>query len=386
MSSNPLVQLLSLGQSPWYDQMERSLLTSGKLKKLIAEDGLRGLTSNPTIFQKAISSSQDYAAQLQELARNGATVSDIYQALVVQDIGNAADVFRSVYDSSNGADGFVSLEVSPLLAGDTQATTEEAKKLFKLLDRPNVMIKIPGTSAGLSAIEEAIASGLNVNVTLIFSVEVYEKVTEAYIKGLERRAASGQPIDRIGSVASFFVSRIDSAVDKQLKQLAENAKEDAQKQRILGLRGKAAIANAKLAYESFKRIFHGSRFAALKAKGAHVQRPLWASTSTKDPAYKDTMYVEALIGPDTVDTMPPATFEAFKDHGNAKPTLDAGLDEAHHIFDELKAVGVDMTAVTTKLTEEGVKSFSDSFNELIKSIETHRAEAVEVPVGAQGRK
>jgi transaldolase len=366
--------------------MERSMLTSGKLKKLIEEDGLRGLTSNPTIFQKAISGSKDYAEQLQAVAKQGGDVSDVYQALVVQDIGDAADVFRSVYDSSNGADGFVSLEVSPLLANDTKATAEEAKKLFKLLNRPNVMIKIPGTAAGLPAIEEAIASGLNVNVTLIFSVEVYEKVAEAYIKGLERRAAAGQPIDRIGSVASFFVSRIDTAVDKQLKALAEAANDPDQKKRILGLRGQAAIANAKLAYEAFKRIFHSARFNALKEKGAHVQRPLWASTSTKDPAYKDTMYADALIGADTVDTMPPATFDAFRDHGVVAPTLEQGLDEAHRTFDELKSVGVDMNAVTTKLTEEGVKSFSDSFNELIKSIDASRAEAAEAPVGAGSRK
>jgi transaldolase len=382
MSTNPLVQLLSFGQSPWYDQMERSMLTSGKLKRLIAEDGLRGLTSNPTIFQKAISGSKDYQEQLLSVAKQGGTVSDVYQALVVQDIGDAADVFRGVYDSSHGADGFVSLEVSPLLAGDTKATVEEAKKLFKLLNRPNVMIKIPATPAGLPAIEEAIAAGLNVNVTLIFSVQVYEQVAEAYIKGLERRAASGQPIDKIGSVASFFVSRIDSAVDKQLKQLAESAGNDAQKQRILSLRGKAAIANAKLAYESFRRLFGSDRFAKLKEKNAHVQRPLWASTSTKDPAYKDTMYVDALIGPDTVDTIPPATFEAFKDHGIAKPTLEQGSDEAHRVFNDLKSVGVDMEAVTTKLTDDGVKSFSDSFNELIQSIEAHRAEAAEAPVGA----
>ena len=329
MSDNPLVQLLSLGQSPWYDQMERSMLRSGKLKRLIEQDGLRGLTSNPTIFQKAISGSKDYEEQLLAVVKNGGGVSDVYQALVVQDIGDAADVFRGIYETSHGADGFVSLEVSPLLADDTKGTIEEAKKLFKLLNRPNVMIKIPATPAGLPAIEEAIASGLNVNVTLIFSVQVYEQVAEAYIKGLEKRAAAGQPVDKIGSVASFFVSRIDSAVDKQLKLLADTATNEAQKQRILGLRGKAAIANAKLAYESFLRIFGSDRFAKLKAKGAHVQRPLWASTSTKDPAYKDTMYVDALIGSDTVDTMPPATFEAFKDHGIAEAHTRARVCKTH---------------------------------------------------------
>jgi transaldolase/glucose-6-phosphate isomerase len=376
MSSNPLLQLHELGQSPWYDQMERSLLKSGELKRLIEEDGLRGLTSNPTIFQKAISAGQDYAGQLETLVRSGSSVSQIYEELVVDDIGNAADAFRSVYDASNGADGFVSLEVSPLLANDTKATSEEAKKLFGRLNRPNLMIKIPGTPAGLPAIEEAIAAGLNINVTLIFSVAVYEQVAEAYIKGLERRAAAGQPIDKIGSVASFFVSRIDGAVDKQLKALAEQAPDDAGKQRILALLGKAAIANAKLAYESFQRIFSSERFAKLKQLGAHVQRPLWASTSTKDPAYPDTLYVDALIGPDTVDTMPPATFDAFRDHGIVKPTLAEGLDEAHRIFDELKTVGVDMKAVTDKLTEDGVKSFSASFDELIEVIEARRVEVL----------
>ena len=372
--SNPLVELHSLGQSVWLDQMRRSLLTTGELKRLIDEDGLRGLTSNPTIFEKAISGSQDYAQQLGQLARAGSSIPHIYEEIVVQDIGGAADTFRGVYDASDGGDGFVSLEVSPLLANDTKATIEEAKKLFSRLNRPNVMIKVPGTPAGLPAIEELIASGLNINVTLIFAVEVYEQVADAYIKGLERRAAAGQPVDRIGSVASFFVSRIDSMVDKQLGQLAEKATDEQQKQRINGLMGKAAIANAKLAYESFKRIFGSERFAALRAKGAKVQRPLWASTSTKNPAYPDTMYVDELIGPDTVDTVPPQTLDAFRDHGKVAPTLEAGLDEAHHIFDELKAVGVDMKAVTDKLTEEGVKSFSDSFKELLGVIEARRDE------------
>jgi len=375
MSDNPLLQLHTLGQSLWLDQMRRSLLTTGELKRLIKNDGLRGLTSNPTIFEKAISGSQDYAEQLASLAHAGSAVAHIYEEIVVQDIGGAADAFRALYDSSEGGDGFVSLEVSPLLANDTRATIEEAKKLFARLNRPNVMIKVPGTPAGLPAIEELIAHGLNINVTLIFAVEVYELVAEAYIKGLERRAAAGQPVDRIGSVASFFVSRIDTMVDKQLAQLAEKATDDSQKQRINALMGKSAIANAKLAYDSFKRTFGSERFAALRAKGAKVQRPLWASTSTKNPAYSDTMYVDSLIGPDTVDTMPPQTVDAFRDHGKVTPTLDAGLDEARRIFAELAAVGIDMKAVTDKLTEEGVKSFSDSFVELMEVIEARRDEA-----------
>lgn len=376
MSSNPLLQLHKLGQSIWLDQLSRSLLTTGRLKRLIDEDGLRGVTSNPTIFQKAISGSQDYAQQLEELARGGSDLPQIYQEIVLQDIGNAADVLRGVYDTNDGADGFISLEVSPLLANDTKATIEEAKKLFAHLNRPNVMIKVPATPAGLPAIEELLFSGLNINITLIFAVDVYEQVAQAYIKGLERRVAAGLPIDRIASVASFFVSRIDSMVDKQLGQLAEKAADDQQKQRISALMGKTAIANAKLAYESFKRIFGSERFAKLREKGAKVQRPLWASTSTKNPAYRDTMYLDTLIGPDTVNTVPPATLDAFRDHGTAQPTLDTGIEEARHAFDELKAVGIDMGAVTTKLTEEGVASFSESFDELFEVIEARRVEVM----------
>src|ERR1019366_2519226 len=375
MSSYPLLQLHELGQSVWLDQLSRTLVTTGGLKRLIDEDGLRGVTSNPTIFQKAISGSQDYAEQLEKLARAGSHVSHIYEELVLQDIGNAADVLRSVYDANDGADGFISLEVSPLLANDTKATIEEAKRLFTHLNRPNVMIKVPATPAGLPAVEELLFSGLNINITLIFAVEVYEQVAEAYIKALERRAAAGLSVDRIASVASFFVSRIDSMVDKQLGQLAEKASDD-QQQRINALMGKAAIANAKLAYESFKRIFGSDRFAKLKEKGARVQRPLWASTSTKNPAYPDIMYLDTLIGADTVNTVPPATLDAFRDHGTAKPTLDTGIEEAHHVFDELKAVGIDMTAVTTKLTEEGVASFSESFDELFEVIEARRVEVI----------
>jgi len=376
MSTNPLRQLHDLGQSVWLDQLSRSLLTTGGLKRLIEEDGLRGVTSNPTIFQKAISGSQDYAEQLEKLARSGSNISHIYEEIVLQDISNAADVLRGVYEANDGADGFISLEVSPLLANDTKATIEEAKKLFARLSRPNVMIKVPGTPAGLPAVEELLFSGLNINITLIFAVEVYEHVAEAYIKALERRVAAGLPVDRIASVASFFVSRIDSMVDKQLGQLAEKATDDEQKQRINALMGKAAIANAKVAYESFKRIFGSDRFAKLKEKGARVQRPLWASTSTKNPAYPDTMYLDTLIGADTVNTVPPATLEAFRDHGAAKPTLDTGIEEAHQVFDELKAVGIDMTAVTTKLTEEGVASFSESFDELFEVIEARRVEVM----------
>ena len=373
-SRNPLIELTKLGQSVWLDQMRRSLLTSGELQKLISNDGLGGMTSNPTIFEKAIGGSADYQKSLEQLAARGASVNEIYEALVVEDIGAAGDVLKQVYDSRNGADGFVSLEVSPLLAHETQKTIDEAKKLFSRLNRPNVMIKIPATPEGLPAIEESIAAGLNINITLIFSVEVYEKVAEAYVRGLERRVAAGQPIDRIGSVASFFVSRIDTAVDKELEALAAKAT-GAEKERILALQGKTAIANAKLAYQSFKRIFDGERFAKLKAKGAKVQRPLWASTSTKNPNYLDVIYIETLIGPDTVNTMPPQTVDAYRDHGKPQLTLEHDVEGAHKLFSDLAALGIDFKKVTERLTADGVKSFADSFNDLFKVIEARRDEA-----------
>ncbi len=362
------MQLQKYGQSLWLDQISRSLLTTGELKRLIDEDGLRGMTSNPTIFQKAIGKGDDYVEEMKQLAHAGGTVSDIYEAVVVKDIAAAADIFRPLYDSENGSHGFVSLEVSPLLANDTQATVREAKDLWSRLNRPNVMIKVPATPAGLPAIEELIAAGLNINVTLIFAVEVYEQVAEAYIRGLERRVAAGQPLDRIASVASFFVSRIDTAVDKQLEKLAATGNDSARQQKIESLMGKAAIANAKLAYESFQKIFSGDRGNRLTQKGAKVQRPLWASTSTKNPKYRDTLYVEELIGADTVNTVPMNTLEDFRDHGVVKSTLQSGVEDAHRIFADLKDVGIDMKAVTQKLTEDGVESFAESFNGLIEVI------------------
>ena len=367
MSSNPLLELQKYGQSVWLDQISRSLLTTGELKRLIDEDGLRGMTSNPTIFQKAIGKGEDYAEEIKQLAKSGGSVSDVYEAVVVKDIGTAADIFRPTYDSLGGSDGFVSLEVSPLLANDTQGTIREAKDLWTRLNRPNVMIKVPATPAGLPAIEELTASGLNVNVTLIFAVEVYEQVAEAYIRGLERRAASGQPVDRISSVASFFVSRIDTAVDKQLDNLAETS-DSARKQKLEKLTGQAAIANARIAYESFERIFSGPRWKKLQQNGAKVQRPLWASMSTKNPKYRDTLYVEELIGRDTVSTIPTSTLEDFRDHGVAKPTLQSGVEQAHQVFAQLTEVGIDMKAVTQKLTEDGVASFAKSFNDLLEVI------------------
>jgi transaldolase/glucose-6-phosphate isomerase len=370
--SNPLVELHSFGQSVWLDQIERALFKSGKLAKLIQDDGLRGMTSNPTIFEKAITGSGDYHEQIDRAARDGKTGNEIYEEVVLDDIAHAADLFRPLYDSTNGEDGFVSLEVSPLLAHNTDGTIREAKSLFSRVSRPNVMIKVPATDEGLPAIEELIASGLNINVTLIFSVHRYEEVAEAYIRGLERRAQAGQPIDRIGSVASFFVSRIDSAVDKQLDQLEKDATDDRKKQEIHALRGKAAIANAKLAYASFKRMFESPRFEALKRKGARVQRPLWASTSTKDPSYPDVMYVTELIGPHTVNTLPPATVDAWRDHGKPGGNLEKDLDKAPAVFNQLKAVGIDFKKITDKLTVDGVRSFSQSFVDLMRAIEQRR--------------
>ena len=374
--SNPLVELHSFGQSVWLDQIERALFKSGKLAKLIQDDGLRGMTSNPTIFEKAITGSGDYHEQIDRAARDGKTGNEIYEEVVLDDIAHAADLFRPLYDSTNGGDGFVSLEVSPLLAHNTDGTIREAKSLFSRVNRPNVMIKVPATDKGLPAIEELIASGLNINVTLIFSVHRYEEVAEAYIRGLERRAQAGQPIDRIGSVASFFVSRIDSAVDKQLDELEKNATDAQKKKDIHALRGKAAIANAKMAYASFKRIFESPRFEALKRKGARVQRPLWASTSTKDPSYPDVLYVTELIGPHTVNTMPPATIDAWRDHGKGSSTLETDMDKAPELFNKLKAIGIDFQKVTDKLTADGVRSFAQSFTDLMRAIEQRREQSL----------
>ena len=368
--TNPLAELPKAGQSVWFDQMERKLVTSGRLKQMIDEDDLRGLTSNPTIFEKAIGGSEDYDAQLGTLASQGKSRDEIYDQLVIEDIGNAADVFRPVFDKTNGSDGYCSLEVSPMLAKDTKATVAEAKRLFVALGRPNVMIKIPATPEGIPAIQKAIATGININVTLIFSNEVYSQVIEAYLSGLEERAANSLPIDHISSVASFFVSRIDTQADKQIEA---KLKDDPSVEPLLG---KIAIANAKVAYQLFKDAFTSERFEKLRAKGARVQRPLWASTGTKNPKYSDILYVETLIGPDTVNTLPPATYEAFKDHGKVALTLEQNLDEARRVLATFEEKGFSLDAITTKLTEDGVKSFNESFADLMNTIEARRDAAV----------
>jgi transaldolase len=381
MSTNPLVELTELGQSVWYDNIERGLITSGELKRLVDEDALGGVTSNPAIFEKAISGSDLYTEQLSEMAEQGKSAVEIYEAIAIRDVQMAADALAGVYEKTGGTDGFVSLECSPLLAHDTARTIEEARRLWKELSRRNVMIKIPGTPEGMGAIEQCIREGINVNITLLFSLDAYEQTMEAYIRGLEGRASEGNPVDNVSSVASFFVSRIDTAVDKQLDAKIEKATSDEEKANLEGLRGRTAIANAKLAYQRYKEVFHGERFAALKAKGAQVQRPLWASTSTKNPAYKDVYYVEALIGPETVDTLPPATLAAFRDHGVARVTIEDNLDEERARLARLEEAGISLDKVTAQVLADGVRLFVEPFDKLIAAIGSRRDEIA----GPQGK-
>lgn len=355
------------GQSPWIDNITRTMISSGELQQLV-DDGIRGLTSNPTIFEKAISSSDDYESALRELVAGGASSSEIYEELVVEDIRNAADVLRPLYESSNGGDGFVSIEVSPKLAFDTEGTIAEARKFWSILGRPNVMIKVPATDQGIPAIRTLLGEGINVNITLIFSIDYYEQVMDAYLDGLEKLAADGKPIDRLASVASFFVSRVDSEVDRRLGKLIEQETDEARRKQIEDLLGKAAIANARIAYERFQAKFSGDRWARLMQQGAHVQRPLWASTGTKNPAYSDVLYVDELIGTDTVNTMPPATIKAFQDHGQVERTIDRDLDQAHVVMQELEDLGISMKEVTDKLQADGAQSFADSFEGLDRII------------------
>jgi transaldolase len=374
MSTNPLVELARLGQSVWYDNIERKLIQSGELQRLIDEDELRGVTSNPAIFEKAISGSDLYKDQLQELAEAGKSAVEIYEALAIRDIQSAADVLAPVYEKTGGTDGFVSLECSPLLAHDTAGTIDEARRLWKAVDRRNVMIKIPGTPEGMPAIEQCIYEGININITLLFSLDSYEKTVEAYTRGLTRRAAEDKPVDAISSVASFFVSRIDTAVDRQLEQKISESNSDEERSRLRSLLGRAAIANAKMAYQKFLQVFHGEPFAELRERGAQVQRPLWASTSTKNPAYKDVYYVETLIARETVNTLPPQTLAAFRDHGEARLTIEENLDEERARLDELEAVGISLDEVTRQVLSDAVRLFVEPFEKLIGSIEAQRAE------------
>ena len=348
------------GQSPWLDNLQRGYLTSGTLKALVVR-GVRGLTSNPTIFQKAIQGSSDYDEQFRSEILKGSTAREAYWELVLQDIHGALDVFRDLYAQSNGTDGFVSVEVDPSLAHDTTGTLSAARLLHERISRPNVMIKIPATQQGLPAIREMIAEGRNVNVTLIFSLTRYQEVMDAYIDGLEQRMASGSPVSNIASVASFFISRVDNEIDKRLDQLGTPS--------ALALRGTAAVNQARLAYAAFQKTFSGPRWEALAKAGASVQRPLWASTSTKNPSYPDTMYVDQLIGPDTVNTLPDATLEAFSDHGTLGRTIDQNIAISKRQWAELAMNAIDVDEVAAQLEDEGVASFIKSFDELIGVLE-----------------
>lgn len=370
---NSLIDLEQQRQSPWYDQLSRSLLDTGELARMVHEDRLKGVTSNPTIFEKAIAGTHTYDPDLKRLADMGKSTREIYQTLVLEDIGRAADILRPVYDESDGEDGFVSLEVEPDLAHDKEKTVARAEELFASLKRPNVMIKVPANAPGILAIEDLIASGINVNATLIFNREVYRGVMMAYIYGLECRVAERKSLNNVASVASFFVSRIDTAIEDVITARLKVTKDANTKTEILKLQdqldGKVAIANAKMAYQEFKETFLGYRFAKLRAKGARVQRPLWASTSAKNPRYSDLLYVESLIGPDTVNTMPPATYEAFRIRGEVSGSLEQGIKDSANVLSELANAGISLEEVTGKLALDGIRLFSGSFGRLLNAIE-----------------
>src|ERR1700691_3601896 len=369
-ATNPLKALLDYGQSMWLDYIRRDLITSGSLKKMIDEDGLRGMTSNPAIFEKAIADSSLYDDFLKSLAsRSDLDTIGRYEQIAVRDIRDAADALRPVYDESNFRDGYVSLEVSPYLARKTQETIAEARRLWKAVNRENVMIKIPGTAEGLPAIRTAIGEGININVTLLFAQEVYVKVAEAYIAGLEDLAARGGNLKKEAGVASFFISRIDSLVDGMIDAKLKTTTDSQQQALLKSLLGKVAIANGKLTYQRYQKIFSGPRWEALAAQGAQTQRVLWASTSTKNPAYRDVLYVEELIGPDTVNTMPPATVDAFRDHGKLRNSLTEDVAGAQKVMDDLSKSGISIKESTTKLTADGVKLFADAFHKLLAVVE-----------------
>jgi transaldolase/glucose-6-phosphate isomerase len=366
--ANSLVDLYEKqGQAPWLDFIRRNILLDGGLKRYVEQSGIRGVTANPTIFAQAIGAGDDYDAQIATLVKQGVAPRDMFERIAIDDIQRAADILRPVFDSSGGSDGFVSIEVSPDKAFETQATIDEAKRWWKSIDRPNLLVKIPATNEGIPAIEECLASGVNINITLIFAIEFYERVMEAYVRGLERRVDAGLDIKASNSVASFFVSRVDTATDKLIDERVAAAKSDTERTQLQGLLGKAAVANAKVAYQRFLAVFGSERFKKLSAKGARVQRPLWASTGTKNKAYSDILYVQELIGPDTVNTMPPATIDAFRDHGVVRRTIDEGVDAAERALRDLAAAGISMDAITAKLQADGVESFSKSFAEITET-------------------
>jgi transaldolase len=380
--TNPLLQLKEYGQSVWYDNIDRTQLVSGQFKRLLDEDGVVGVTANPTIFQKSVSHGDAYDEQMTQLIKEGKSTGEIYEALVIQDICIVADLLRPIYDRTNGQDGYVSLEVSPDLAHDTEGTLSEVRRFWKLVNRPNLLIKIPGTPEGIPAIRESLSEGININITLIFSIENYRQVVDAYLSALEDRNAEGKDIGHIASVASFFVSRVDTLVDKLLEDKIKATSDSAEQQKLKALEGKAAIANARLVYQDFKQLFSTPRFETLKHSGAHVQRPLWASTSTKNPAYRDVLYAEELIGPDTVDTMPLETIENFRDHGRVSLTIENNIPQAKAELAALEEVGIHYDQVTQQLQDEGVQKFADSFHELFKGIESKK-QAIQERTGAR---
>jgi transaldolase/glucose-6-phosphate isomerase len=365
--TNPLKGLLTYGQSPWMDYIRRDLLTSGGLKKMIDQDGLRGMTSNPTIFEKAIVGSKFYSDILEAPDAKQLGAGGVYEKIAIRDVQDATDIFRPVYDESKRRDGYVSLEVSPLLANDTKATIEEARRLWKTVNRENLMVKVPATPAGIPAIRQLLEDGLNINITLLFAQSAYEQVAEAYLAALEARVKKGQDISHIASVASFFVSRIDTLIDNQIEAKLKTETDGKKKELLASVEGKVAIANAKLTYKKYQELFGGTRWKALAAKGGQTQRLLWASTSTKNPKYRDVLYVEELIGADTVDTIPPATFDAFRDHGKLRASLTENVDDAAKTMANLEKAGISMKQATEKLVVDGVKLFADAFHELLEA-------------------
>ena len=380
--TNPLLELKALGQSVWYDTIDRVQLVSGQFEKLLDEDGVVGVTSNPTIFQKSISQGDVYDEQMTPLIKEGKSTNEIYEALVIKDITTVADMLRPVYDSTNRQDGFVSLEVSPDLAHDTEGTLSEVRRFWKLVDRPNLMIKIPATPEGIPAVRQSLTEGVNINITLIFSLDDYRKVADAFVSALEDRNAEGKDISHIASVASFFVSRVDTLVDRLLEDKIKATSDSTERQKLKSLEGKAAIANARLVYQEFIHIFSTPRFETLRHSGAHVQRPLWASTSTKNPAYRDVLYAEELIGPNTVDTMPLETVENFRDHGRVNLTVEKDIPQAKAELAALEEVGIHYDQVTKQLQDEGVQKFADSYHELFQGIESKK-QAIQEKTGTR---
>jgi transaldolase len=380
MADNRIKQLFrEEGQSAWQDDISRDMLNQGSIRTAIEEIGIRGLTSNPTIFEKAIAAGTAYDEEISGLLERDLDAHAIFETVAVRDIQDATDLFRPIYDSSEGGDGFVSIEVSPLAARDPAVTTADARRLWSAVDRPNLMVKIPGTVEAEPVIQQMLTEGININITLLFSVAAYERVARAYIAALAARRAAGQAIDRIASVASFFVSRVDTLVDKLLDEKIAATSDATQKGWLESLKGKAAIANAKIAYQSFERLFSGAEWDSLAAAGADVQRPLWASTSVKNPAFPDTMYVDELVGPYTVNTMPRPTIAAFLDHGTVERTIDRDLSGAYKTMEDLAAAGIDIDAVTAQLEDEGIASFAKSYDSLLEGVASKRAQLAGAP-------